>query len=85
MTSYNSLKQRSHLFNTILNKILNASQPFLNYAVSPQRPHQTEILNKSPLDNVDQQWLISQYSIQVRPLNLSWCHLTGRLFKIRLT
>ena len=47
---------------------------------------QTEILNKSPLDNVDQhQWLISQYSIQVRPLNLSWCHLTGRLFKIRLT
>ena len=46
---------------------------------------QTEILNKSPLDNVDQQLLISQYSIQVRPLNLSWCHLTGRLFKIRLT
>ena len=46
---------------------------------------QTEILNKSPLDNVDQQWLISQYSIQVRPLNLSWCYLTGRLFKIRLT
>ena len=46
---------------------------------------QTEILNKSPLDNVAQQWLISQYSIQVRPLNLSWSHLTGRLFKIRLT
>ena len=45
---------------------------------------QTEILNKSPLDNVDQQWLISQYSIQVRPLNLNWCHFTGSLFKIRL-
>ena len=60
MTSYNSLKQRSHFFNTMVNKILNDLQPCINYAVVLLKgPIQTKIQNKSitlagpAINNVD--------------------------------